>query len=251
MSMKYTLLDIVQKTLKALREINVDSISDSEMAGDIADLAEDIYYELVMPEFTPEHMTLLQAEALGDTDRPNYLRIPDYVDYVEKVEYQVQDAGDDIEWRKLTYLTPDAFLDLLKGNSSSDSDSQLITDFGDGQFTIKNEEMPTYWTTFDDEYIVCDSVDTTEEASLQASKTRMFGQKLPTFTQSDTFTPDLDAHLFPRYLQEVIARAHYDIKQAPHEKAELSARRQKVKTQNDRRRTRQRSLPYPSYGRRR
>mgnify|MGYP000149502562 CR=1 FL=1 len=57
--------------------------------------------------------------------------------------------------------------------------------------------MPSFYTSFDDEHIVMDSYKSSVETTLQNSKTQAYGVVYPTFTISDTFTPDLDDTLFP------------------------------------------------------
>ena len=73
----------------------------------------------------------------------------------------------------------------------------------------------------------------------------------PSFTigKSSTFTPDIDAVMFPYLLAEAKATAMSLFKTGPDPKIEQVARRQKVYVQNDKHKV-NRGRPHNNYGRR-
>ena len=72
----------------------------------------------------------------------------------------------------------------------------------------------------------------------------------PAWTMSDTFTPDLDANLFPLLLNEAKSLAFVEIKQSSNPKAEQYARRQWTRWANDRSNIKEENhMKGPDYGR--
>jgi len=71
------------------------------------------------------------------------------------------------------------------------------------------------------------------ESTLQESKTRAMGVTYPTFSISDSYTPDLDSSMFPYLIREATSRCISIYKGGPDQKVEQAARRQKVHVQND------------------
>jgi len=60
---------------------------------------------------------------------------------------------------------------------------------------------------------------------LQANKTLAYGSKTTSWTEIDTFTPNLQPQQFALLLSEAKALAWAELKQTAHPKAEVSARR--------------------------
>lgn len=72
------------------------------------------------------------------------------------------------------------------------------------------------------------------DSTLQSSKFIVWAIQEPTFTMSDTFTPDLDVDMFPWLLNEAKSVAHVEINQRANAKAEQVSLRQKIRWQSDR-----------------
>lgn len=93
-------------------------------------------------------------------------------------------------------------------------------------FLYKNDAQPKFCTIIQNNFIVFDSYDKTQDDALQASKTMVSSWILPTFSMTDTFTPNLDDNMFPLLLNEAKALAFFELKQTPHQKAEQEVQRQ-------------------------
>jgi len=113
---------------------------------------------------------------------------------------------------------------------------------------IRNDRMPSYYTSFDDYHIVMDAYDATVESTLQQSKTRAYGTVYPTFSQTDSFEPDLDDTMLPFLLAEAKSTCFSLFKSGSDPKVEQAARRLKSYVQNDMYRTK-RENKRPHYGR--
>lgn len=243
--MQMTLLELVQSILSDLDSEDVNSISDTIEAEQIASVVRDTYYNIIAGREFPEHQQLLKLTALSDSSYPTHLRLPDTVRRLDTFWYNVSDDGGN-EFRELQWCEPEKFLTLHTGTSNTTA----ISDKNSGStYLVGNDKMPTYWTSFDNYYIVLDSHDSTVDTTVQSSKSRVLGLIYPAFTISDSFTPDLDQNWFPYLLAEAKSACFSLFKSGVDPKVDQAARRLKSYLQNDRYRY---STPNkrPSYGRR-
>jgi hypothetical protein len=134
-------------------------------------------------------------------------------------------------------------------NAEGDATISVNSVNGNVPVLIRNDKAPSYFTLFDDEHVVMDSYDSTISQTLTSSKTRCYGHKIPSFTISDDFTPDVDEVLFPYLIAESKSTCFSLFKNGVDQKIEQAARRQKSYVQNDMHRLKQ-SNKRPTYGRR-
>ena len=245
--MKKTLLEIVKDILSDLDSEDVNSISDSVEALQVAKIVEQTFYDLIATRKIPEHESLIKLTSLSDSNFPTHFVLQDNQAKLKALWYDVSDTGV-YEYKEIRYLEPTEFLKLVDARRGEDY--TLINDKVAGtKLRITNNLQPTYYTSFDDEHIVLDSWDSSVEATLQSNKTRALGTTYPTFSVSDSYEPDLDAVMFPYLVNESKSRAFSVLKGAIDQKVEQSARRQKVHVQNDKYRT-QAPSKKRNYGRR-
>lgn len=223
---RMTLLEIVQHALSAMNHDNVNSISDTIESQQIADQARVVYYEIMDRDDWPHLMKLIPLEAVSDTDRPNFLKIPEDVVRIDEIRYEITESGDSNRtFDRIQYMFPDEFLNHVHGRSSSNSDVTVVQNFDNVPMFIVNDERPRYWTTFDDEYIVFDAYDSDVDTTMQSSKSLAMVKEIPTWTESDTFVPDMPDQMFSVYLAEVTAAAFTYWKQGTSPKDEARASR--------------------------
>ena len=242
--MKRTLLQIVQNILSDMDSEDVNSISDSIEAEQIASVVRDVYFNMVSTRMIPEHQELLTLTSLSSIARPTHFIIPEDVKKIEIVQYNISATGTD--FRTLKYMEPIEFLSL---NAEGDATISVNSVNGNVPVLIRNDKAPSYFTLFDDEHVVMDSYDSTISQTLTSSKTRCYGHKIPSFTISDDFTPDVDEVLFPYLIAESKSTCFSLFKNGVDQKIEQAARRQKSYVQNDMHRLKQ-SNKRPTYGRR-
>lgn len=244
----FTLLQMTQDILSALDSDKVNSISDTAESEQVVDIIRDVYYELLSDKEWPHLWQLQPLTALGDTSHPNYLTIPDSVVEMKDFRYNKRKSTDTKDkYETVEYLSPEDFLNVCNSYDSSAADSVSITDFDGAKFVIKNDEAPTYWTTFDDKYIVTNSYDSGVDSTLQASKTQVMAYVTPTFTESDVFVPDFPEDVLPYLLAESKSRAFVNLKQMVNEKVEQSAKRLRRKLSRRNWRV-YGGIQYPNYG---
>lgn len=248
---RLTLLEIVQRTLDVMNHDSVNSISDTIESTQIAKEARNVYYELMDRDDWPHLLKAINLEAVSDTDRPNYLRIPTDVVRIDKIRYETTQDGDtDRSFDVIDYLAPNDFLERVLSRNSSDSDVTTVTNSEGVPMFILNDERPYFWTSFDDEYIVFDSYDSAVDTTMQSSKSIAHVKEIPPWTHSDTFVPDIPDHMFSMFIAEVAAAAFMYWKQGPSIKDEQRAARGISRLRKDAEKINERDRR-PDYGRRR
>jgi len=240
--MKTTLLQIVQSILSDMDSEEVNSISDTTEAQQIASVVEDTYYNIIAARYIPEHNSLLNLTSNSDTARPTHFQYPSNIKNIERVEYNVGTSGSP-NYKEIFFLEPAEFLDRM-----NEGGLNVTSVSGNVNLYVSTDRPPTYYTSFDDNYIVMDSYDSSVEATLSQSKTRAYGQQIPDFLQADFFEPDLDNVLMPLLLAEAKSTCFSLFKGGPDPKVEQASRRLKSYIQNDQYKIRK-SNTRNSYGR--
>lgn len=242
--MNYTLLEIVQKILSDMDSEEVNSISDSVEALQIASVVEDTFYNIISTREVPEHKKLITLTALSDIDRPTHFTYPSNTKEIEKLFYNTSTDGS-YNFTPVYYQAPLDFLNRLP--STVVSTTKLVI-YGDYRLIITTNRMPRFYTSFDDDSIVMDSHDSTIDTTLTAVKTRAYGTVYPTFSIADDFIPDLDNTMMPLLLAESKSTCFSLFKSGPDLKVEQAARRLKSTMLNDVYKSRQENRR-PKYGR--
>lgn len=225
--MKTTLLQIVQSILSDMDSEDVNSISDTVEAQQIASVVEDTYYNIIAAREIPEHNKLLSLVAMGDSSKPTHFKYPTNTKSIKRIEYNIGSGGEN-NFREIAWVDPLVFLNNM-------NEDGLLVETYDGNLDIfvSTDVSPSYYTSFDDEYIIMNSYDSSVEASLQQSKSRAFGSVYPTFSQTDSFEPDLDNTMLPLLLAEAKSTCFSLFKGGSDPKVEQAARRLKSYVQND------------------
>ena len=233
--MKKTLLQLTQSILSDMDSENVNSISDSVEAQQVASVIQDTYYNIIAARAIPEHDRLVRLTALADNTKPTHFLYPTELKEIRLFEYN----GREVHWKD-----PVKFL-----NDMSEDGVEVLDPLSGAKLYIKDDKNPRYYTSFDDQYIICDSYDSSVDSTLQTSKTRCWGTVTPTFSITDAFVPDIDEVLFPYLLAEAKSACFSLFKAGSDPKVEQAARRLKSYVQNDQYKTRKANVRN-FYGRR-
>lgn len=236
--MKRTLLEMVSSILSDMDSEGVNSISDSDEAQQVASVVKDVFYNIVSARKVPEHDRLIALTALTDNTKPTHFLYPESVREIRRFEYN----GHEVKWKD-----PVDFLNSMPSFGQDDAVAVLDPISGTTLY-VRDDKDPKYYTSFDDEYIVCDSYDSAVDTTLQNSKTRCWGTQYPTFTLTDDFIPDIDDVLFPYFLAEAKSTCFSIFKSGSDPKIEQTARRLKAYVQNDLLKTKLQTQR-PHYGR--
>lgn len=257
---------MTQEILSAMSSDEVNSISDTSESLQIATIIKRKYYDIISRGDLPEHNQVFQLTPSLDETQPTLMFIPDGIGRIEYIKYydtNIADDGNsqddqygaysehdtnvDLEnnsgnsadgvgipgYKYVTMLPIAQFLDMVNSFNTTDTDVESFT-FSDtsnnfpGNFTFlyKNDRQPEYCCVLSNYYVIFDSFDSSQDSTLQASKTMCYGQVVPTFQLVDTFIPDLDSQQFPLLINEAKALAFYELKQQPHAMAMQEVKRQ-------------------------
>ena len=240
--MKTTLLQIVQSILSDMDSEDVNSISDTVEAQQIASVVEDTYYNIIAARDIPEHNKLLSLVAMSDSNKPTHFRYPTNTKAIRRIDYNIGTTSEK-NFREIVWVDPLLFIQRM-------DETGLLVETYDGNVDIfvSTDVAPSYYTSFDDEYIIMNSYDSSVDSTLQASKTRAFGSVYPTFSQTDSFEPDLDNTMLPLLLAEAKSTCFSLFKGGSDPQVEQAARRLKSYVQNDMYKT-IRPNKRPQYGR--
>ena len=246
MAIKKTLLEIVQSILSDMDSEDVNTLSDTIEAQQIAKVVEDTFYNIVATRDIPEHHGLIKLPALSDSNYPTHFILPDNVKAITGLWYDKSALGE-LLYRDVHWASPEAF--LLHTDSRTSNYVSVLDKSAGTSLRIGTDQMPNFYTSFDDEYVVLDSYDSSIDSTLMNSKVRAMGSTIPVFSKTDAYVPDLDATMFPYLIAESKSVCFSLFKGGPDPKVDQAARRQKTYVQNDMYRNKMENKR-PKYGRR-
>ena len=233
--MQRTLLQVCQTYLDATSGFYVDSIFDTDESQQVANVAERIYYKMVQEYpnllFTMKERTL---DAVSDPTRPNYMLIPKDVQKIQesKLWYNVDEDGS-LNWKQLTYLSP---LDFIAATANKKTTNTIeVEGYDENTMLVNTNKHPSYFTSFDNKYVVFDSYQKDVDDTLQASKTRLVVSEEPVFLIEDDFVIPIPNHLSETYMDMVLNECLALIYQQPNGMIAQRARVAKIKLQQDNR----------------
>lgn len=249
MSMKYTLLELVQQILRSMKSDEVDSYSDTAESEAVAHIIKENFFNITGMLDLPEHYDFFELEATS-ASTPVIMTKPTAVIDIDWIKYnRISDDETDPNFIQVQYVPVNQFINM---QDSLNIDESWVETFdltiGTASITMKyrNDGPPVYFTTANDYQVLFDSYDVDEDANLQKTKTQCYGLLEPTFTLSDNATPDLDHRQFQLLLNASKAQCFTELKQVQNPDAERKAKHNWMNTQ----RTKQDVVrPYPEFKR--
>ena len=225
--MKYTLLQIVQDILNELDSDEVNSIDDTTESRQVAQIVKSTFRNICANRDWANQRKLIQLDGVSDTDRPNYIKCPSGVKELSSFSYNCKKDEDDKDvFRELVWMEPDEFLRYTNNRDSKAENIKKVKDFSGSVLLIRTDNPPTYYTCFDDTYIVTDSYDKGVGDTLQSSKTQCIAYVLKEWVHEDDAIPDIPEEAFPALIESAKSTAFLTLKQMDNPKAEAEAQRQ-------------------------
>ncbi len=230
--MKSTLLQVVQSILSDMDSEDVNTISDTIEAQQVASVVEDTYFNIIAARSIPEHNKLIPLVSLANNAKPTHFTYPARTKQLMRVDYNIGTASVP-DYREIVYVEPLVFIDRM------DETAKKVTTVDQSvELFVASDKDPSYYTSFNDNHIIMDAYDVSVEANLASNKTRAFCAIYPTFSQTDSFAIDLDQTLMPLLLAESKSACMSLFKGGSDPKVEQAARRLKSYVQNDQYKTR-------------
>lgn len=219
-----TVLEYVQACLSTMDSDEVNSISETAEATQIAQLLSDCYYELLNRQEWAFLKGPVSLSALGDVDKPTSFTLPSGLRRLTKLWYNVSTDGG-MERRELKRVDPETFLSTYASGAAGDN-KLLVQEGTQLQFYVRTDKMPTVYTTFDDKRIHCDAVDQDVDTTLVTAKISGYGVLIPDFDIENGFEPVLPEHMVPLLQSTLNAASHIYFKQQVSSPDEARVRRQ-------------------------
>lgn len=241
---------MTQNILSEMEEDEVNSINDSVVALQVADIIRTTYFNIIdSKDSWPWMRELFQLTSLADTTKPTHMLIPSNITDVEFVKYNIRVLADTKDkFTNIKYKFPADFLKLLEVRDSSAPTVQVVTEINGTKLNVRNDKAPQYWTSFDDTYIVFDSFDSDVDSVVQASKTQCSGGRYPTFTLADNFVADIPVQMFTYLLNEAKSTCFLSLKQMANQKAEQHSVTQRRRMSQSAWKI-AKGISYPNFGR--
>jgi hypothetical protein len=192
-----TVLELVQDIITETGGDEVNSISDTIEAGDVATILRQVYSEIVDEYSLPSTRTIQALTGLGDVARPNMMQIPEGSYDIQWIKYDNRTSfGANKDYQPIKYLSPEEFVTLVNSRPSTDTTNYTVVQWDSNVPLVIHKKLgPQFWTSFDDDLIVFDAYNTTVESTLQSSKSIVYVETRPSLTVADDFIPDLPENL--------------------------------------------------------
>lgn len=247
---RLTLLDMTQDILSDMSSDEVNSIDDTVESLQVAGIIKSTYFNIIDGRDWPHLYQMFVLEASGDTNKPTHMRLPDNIIEIEWLKYNTKTLTTDKDaFKEITYKSPKEFMNILDARDSKATYVKVVEDDTTIDLNIYNDRQPQYFTSFDNENVILDAYLNTLESTLQASKTQAYGKVYPTWTQEDSFIPDLPTQSFSYLLNEAKSTCFLRLAQAGDQKAEQHSVTQRRRMSQDAWRVAD-TVKYATYGRR-
>lgn len=225
--MKYSLLEIVQEILSELDSDEVNSINDTVESQQVANIVKSCYNELTSNRNWPHFKKLTQLESSGTLSKPTHMKMPENLREVVQIGYESRkETSGKKEFKVIKYLHPDEFLTFTNKRNSNNSDISVVSDTEGVEILIETDKAPSYYTSFDDVYVVFDSYNKSLDDTLKNSKTQIIAYIDPVWVHEDSAIPDLPTDAFALLIEESKSVSFLTLKQIANQKAEQRASRQ-------------------------
>ncbi len=248
---RQNLLEIVQEILSDMDSDIVNSIDDTDEAGQVAQIVKSTFEAMISNRNWPHTKRMINLIPSGDSDFPVYMSIDEDIKEMISIFYEKHRDGDtQLRYDEVFWKDPDDFLRFTNSRNSDNSNILTITDPTGVQLLIQDDKAPSYYTSFDDETLIFDSYDSVVDSTLHASKTQARAYVIPDFELTNTYVPDLPREAFSALIEEAKSKAQFKLRQFSDSKSEQESKRQqtwlsrKAWTVNG-------GIKYPDYGRKR
>lgn len=212
---KRTLLQMINDVAGSCDYETVSAVSETPESEQIARIIRNEYSKLMDRDDWPHLNLMTELTGLADVTRPNFMQVPDGVATVKSIWYDVTETGDtDKTQREITfYENPDDFLNIIYTRNTGDSNVTVFDTAEAVPIWTLTDTMPTFCTTFDDDIIIFDAYDSSEDTTMQASKSIIEGLRDSAWSNTDSFTPTMPVGMFSMFVSKCKIIANEQLRQ--------------------------------------
>lgn len=228
MTLKRTLLQVVQSTLGAMDSDAVDTIGETPESEQIVLIAQEVYTELATYQDIPQFQKVDQMIGMNNTDLASVMQIPDECTDIGVIRYLQHSDSGRVKMERIEYVDKNQFLDSQLCLDTSDTEKVGVNVFDDNiRIPYYKDRNPTCWTSFDDKTIVFDAVHQGFEDTLHNDHSMVIAYVVPDFKLEDDFVIPLPEQMHSQYLAQVKEVAFSEQKQMGNPVQSEKGRRQR------------------------
>lgn len=225
-----TFLSLLQEVMSLMNSDNVNTWAETVESEQVGYLIKKTYYEFINSIDTTDFDGLIEIETYGDVNKPTYMKIPVPVKNVTMLKYDCKENINDtkVRYKDIPYKDPHTFINNVLSRDSTSINIIQVQDPSGVTLLIDKTKNPSYYTSFDGRTLIFDSYKDSIEATLQKTKTLIYGFNEPDFIMEDSAVIKLDARYFPAFLSACTAAAYANVLNQPNMKEEKILRDQKT-----------------------
>jgi len=229
--MAKNVLAYVQACLNVMDSDQVDDNNDTSESLQVAEHLKEVYLELMNRQEWQHLHGAITLTAAADVNSPTQFAIPETVRYIDYLAYNTSEQG---EYRRqeLKYLEPECFVQRF-ANGEDATNKLLVTVGTKEQFYVTLDAWPMFWTSFDDQTIYMDAVHQDFDSTLVATKLSARGVIVPTFSVTNSHTPNIPLHMEPLLQAELNRECFKYFKQVESTSDEKKAKRQLARARRE------------------
>lgn len=230
--MNKTVLRLVQDVLSAMNSDEINSIGDTIESEQVTRICREEFDILSELKDWGHRQALITLTPSNSVAQPTRMQLPTNVSYIDWIKYDKQTASDtEAKFQDIKYRSPEEWLTMVLGRTTGTNIVEITDNVQSLKYRVYNDRGPSWWTSFDDEYIWFDGYDAAVDNTLKSIKTLVSAKVRPSFTEQDTHVIDIPDKDFYLYKSIVLSRAYAEIKEAPHPTAAATARSLLIKSQ--------------------
>lgn len=214
---KPTLLEIVQDLLSATNSDTANSIFDTVESEQIARIVGDCYEVLRVRLEIPEVYSLFELESSGNSSQPTRMKRPSVAQTIDRLQYDCRiNSSDPSLFNDIKFVDLETFLDY--------SNQMDLTQSNVGSYTVnisnatvevryRKDQAPSYFTSWNTEDVLLDSIDLNLETTLQKTKSLAYGKLSNSFQLANSWVPPFVEAGIVLLKQESKTQAFAELKQ--------------------------------------
>ena len=224
---KRTILKLVQDLAAGISSDEIDTLDETIEATEIATILSQTLQEVLDRktwEFMKDKVKQLDDRAGGSTQL-NTLLIPSDVLHINCLRYR----DDNDKFFDVTYLQACDFIAKLQSRTSTQDDIDIIINSDGVELLVKNDIVPQYWTSFDEETITFDAYNLATGTGNLIEDSVIIADVMPVtdFTDPDAVL-NIPERMETLVFNEALVTCNYRIRQTRDPRADRVARRQGI-----------------------
>ncbi len=245
---KRTILKLVQDLGEGINTDEIDSLTETEEVVRIVNILKQTLQEVLDRktwEFMKDKVRQLDSRLPG-SNQLNTLLIPSDVLLIKCLRYK----DDNGKFYDVTYLQACDFIAKLQSRTSTQDDIDIIINSDGVELLVKNDIVPQYWTSFDEETITFDAYNLATGTGNLIVDSVIIADVMPVTDFTDPAAVlNIPERMETLVFNEALVTCNYRLRQLRDPRADRIARRQGISLRENEHKT-NKDKQVKTYGRR-